>query len=90
MSAALAASPVIVEVPDMTTPLEAVSGVANACQALPNIVTGGQPTAAQLEAAIAAFRTRDRRFGRLPDTKVEPGQAMPGAQVSGTAAAQSR
>lgn len=38
----------------MTTPLEAVSGVANACQALPNVVTGGQPTAAQLEAFEAA------------------------------------
>lgn len=38
----------------MTTPLEAVSGVANACQALPNVVTGGQPTAAQLEALKAA------------------------------------
>lgn len=32
----------------MPTPFEAVSGVANACQALPNVVTGGQPTAAQL------------------------------------------
>jgi rhodanese-related sulfurtransferase len=38
----------------MTTPLEAVSGVANACQALPNVVTGGQPSAAQLEALKAA------------------------------------
>ena len=34
----------------MTTPYDAVSRVANACQALPNLVTGGQPTAAQLEA----------------------------------------
>ena len=32
----------------MPTPFEAVSGVANACQALPNVVTGGQPSAAQL------------------------------------------
>jgi rhodanese-related sulfurtransferase len=38
----------------MTTPHEAVSGVANACQALPNVVTGGQPTEAQLEALKAA------------------------------------
>ena len=38
----------------MTTPLDAVLGVANACQALPNVVTGGQPTAAQLEALKAA------------------------------------
>ena len=42
------------KVSEMTTPLEAVSGVANACQALPNVVTGGQPTAAQLEALKAA------------------------------------
>ena len=34
----------------MPTPYDAVSRVANACQALPNLVTGGQPTAAQLEA----------------------------------------
>lgn len=34
----------------MSTPLEAVSGVANACQALPNVITGGQPTASQLRA----------------------------------------
>lgn len=38
----------------MPTPFEAVSTVANACQALPNVVTGGQPTTAQLEAFKAA------------------------------------
>ena len=47
-------------------------------------------TAGQLEAAVAAFRTRDRRFGRLPDGKatLEPGAPEP--QAAGTAAAQSR
>jgi protein tyrosine phosphatase (PTP) superfamily phosphohydrolase (DUF442 family) len=34
----------------MPTPFEAMSGVANACQILPNIITGGQPNAAQLRA----------------------------------------
>lgn len=38
----------------MPTPLDALSGVANACQALPNVITGGQPTAEQLEALKAA------------------------------------
>jgi protein tyrosine phosphatase (PTP) superfamily phosphohydrolase (DUF442 family) len=38
----------------MTTAFQAVSGVANACQILPNVVTGGQPTAEQLEALKAA------------------------------------
>ncbi len=32
----------------MATPFEAVSGAPNACQALPNVITGGQPTAGQL------------------------------------------
>jgi protein tyrosine phosphatase (PTP) superfamily phosphohydrolase (DUF442 family) len=32
------------------TPFEAVAGIANACQALPNLVTGGQPSAEQLKA----------------------------------------
>jgi protein tyrosine phosphatase (PTP) superfamily phosphohydrolase (DUF442 family) len=36
------------------TPLDAVQGVANACQALPNVVTGGQPTADQLTALARA------------------------------------
>jgi len=31
-------------------PFEAVSGVANACQVLPNIITGGQPNSEQLRA----------------------------------------
>src|SRR4051812_39546885 len=39
---------------NMTTPFEAVSGVTNACQILPSIITGGQPTEAQLRAFKAA------------------------------------
>jgi protein tyrosine phosphatase (PTP) superfamily phosphohydrolase (DUF442 family) len=34
----------------MSTAFQAIRGVANACQLLPNVVTGGQPTAEQLEA----------------------------------------
>jgi protein tyrosine phosphatase (PTP) superfamily phosphohydrolase (DUF442 family) len=34
----------------MTNVLDAVNGVANACQILPNLITGGQPSAAQLRA----------------------------------------
>jgi protein tyrosine phosphatase (PTP) superfamily phosphohydrolase (DUF442 family) len=34
----------------MPTPFDAVSGIANACQILPHLVTGGQPNAAQLRA----------------------------------------
>lgn len=34
----------------MPTPFEAVSGVANACQILPHLITGGQPNAVQLRA----------------------------------------
>jgi protein tyrosine phosphatase (PTP) superfamily phosphohydrolase (DUF442 family) len=34
----------------MPTPFQALDGVANACQVLPNIITGGQPSAAQLRA----------------------------------------
>src|SRR5678810_31836 len=34
----------------MPTPFEAVSGVANACQILPHVITGGQPNASQLRA----------------------------------------
>lgn len=34
----------------MTTAFQAVSGVANACQILPTVITGGQPNAAQLRA----------------------------------------
>ena len=33
----------------MTTPFEALSQVVNACQVLPGIVTGGQPSASDLE-----------------------------------------
>jgi protein tyrosine phosphatase (PTP) superfamily phosphohydrolase (DUF442 family) len=38
----------------MSSAFQAVSGVANACQILPNVVTGGQPTAEQLRALKAA------------------------------------
>ena len=38
----------------MITAFQAVSGVANACQILPNVVTGGQPTGEQLKALKAA------------------------------------
>lgn len=34
----------------MSSAFQAIRGVANACQLLPNVVTGGQPTAEQLEA----------------------------------------
>jgi len=34
----------------MPTAFQAVSGVANACQILPNVVSGGQPSANQLKA----------------------------------------
>jgi protein tyrosine phosphatase (PTP) superfamily phosphohydrolase (DUF442 family) len=34
----------------MSNLFEAVRGVANACQILPNVITGGQPNAAQLQA----------------------------------------
>lgn len=38
----------------MTTVLEALNGVPNACQLLPAVVTGGQPSAANLQAFKAA------------------------------------
>ena len=38
----------------MNDAMKAVGGVANACEAVPNVITGGQPTAAQLEALKAA------------------------------------
>jgi len=38
----------------MTTAAQALSGVANACQLLPTVVTGGQPAAAHLAAFKAA------------------------------------
>ena len=34
----------------MTNAFQALRGVANACQILPNVITGGQPTAEQLKA----------------------------------------
>jgi protein tyrosine phosphatase (PTP) superfamily phosphohydrolase (DUF442 family) len=34
----------------MTTAFQAISGVANACQILPTVITGGQPNEAQLRA----------------------------------------
>jgi protein tyrosine phosphatase (PTP) superfamily phosphohydrolase (DUF442 family) len=42
----------------MTTPVQALRGVPNACQILPSIVTGGQPSAAHL----AAFRAAGGRI----------------------------
>jgi protein tyrosine phosphatase (PTP) superfamily phosphohydrolase (DUF442 family) len=38
----------------MPTAFEALSGIANACQILPNVVSGGQPTREQLEALADA------------------------------------
>ncbi|HKT61310.1 MAG TPA: sulfur transferase domain-containing protein [Gemmatimonadales bacterium] len=38
----------------MTTPVQALAGIPNACQLLPKVVTGGQPTAANLAAFKAA------------------------------------
>ena len=38
----------------MTTPFEAVRDVPNACQILPTVITGGQPSAVQLRALKAA------------------------------------
>lgn len=38
----------------MSTALEALAGVPNACQILPQVVTGGQPSAAHFEALGAA------------------------------------
>ena len=40
--------------PPSTTIFDALSGILNAAQPLPNLVTGGQPTEAQLEAFRAA------------------------------------
>jgi protein tyrosine phosphatase (PTP) superfamily phosphohydrolase (DUF442 family) len=34
----------------MSNPYQALSGIANACQVLPNVITGGQPNAQQLRA----------------------------------------
>jgi protein tyrosine phosphatase (PTP) superfamily phosphohydrolase (DUF442 family) len=38
----------------MSSAFQAINGVANACQILPNVLTGGQPTAEQLRALKAA------------------------------------
>ena len=38
----------------MTTPVQALAGIPNACQLPPTVVTGGQPTAANLAAFKAA------------------------------------
>jgi len=38
----------------MTSPLQAIQGLPNACQLLPTVVTGGQPSAEQLAAFKAA------------------------------------
>jgi protein tyrosine phosphatase (PTP) superfamily phosphohydrolase (DUF442 family) len=38
----------------MSTAFHALNGVANACQILPNVITGGQPNAAQLRALKGA------------------------------------
>ena len=38
----------------MTTPVQALSGVPNACQLLPTVATGGQPSAGHLAAFKAA------------------------------------
>jgi protein tyrosine phosphatase (PTP) superfamily phosphohydrolase (DUF442 family) len=56
----------------MPTPFDAVSGVANACQILPGVITGGQPTAAQLRDLRAAggeivLDIRDPMESRLVD-----------------------
>lgn len=56
----------------MSTVFQALNGVTNACQALPNVVTGGQPTAAQLRALKQAggsivLDVRDPMEPRLVD-----------------------
>jgi protein tyrosine phosphatase (PTP) superfamily phosphohydrolase (DUF442 family) len=56
----------------MTTPFDAVSTVANACQVLPGVITGGQPTAQQLRAFKAAggkvvLDVRDPMESRMVD-----------------------
>ena len=59
----------------MSQAFEALSGVTNACQILPTLITGGQPTAAQLRALKNAggaivLDVRDPMESRLVD---EPG-----------------
>jgi len=61
----------------MTTPVQALSGVANACQLLPTVTTGGQPTAAHLAAFKAAGGgiVLDLRNPMEPRPVDEPGAA---------------
>jgi protein tyrosine phosphatase (PTP) superfamily phosphohydrolase (DUF442 family) len=56
----------------MPTAFQALSGVANACQILPTVITGGQPSAAQLRALKEAgggivLDVRDPMEPRLVD-----------------------
>jgi uncharacterized protein (TIGR01244 family) len=56
----------------MTSPFAALAAIPNACQALPNVVTGGQPSAADFERFAAAggaivLDTRDPREPRPLD-----------------------
>ncbi|HEX2451371.1 MAG TPA: sulfur transferase domain-containing protein [Gemmatimonadales bacterium] len=56
----------------MSTAFEALAAIPNACQALPTVVTGGQPSAADLERFAAAggaivLDTRDPREPRPLD-----------------------
>jgi protein tyrosine phosphatase (PTP) superfamily phosphohydrolase (DUF442 family) len=61
----------------MRTPLEALLGVVNACQVSPGVVTGGQPTADDLERFRAAGGTRvlDLRDPMEPRPLDEPAVA---------------
>lgn len=59
----------------MSNGFQALSGVANACQILPNVITGGQPNAAQLRALKDAggkivLDIRDPMEPRLVDEPV--------------------
>ncbi len=56
------------------TPFEAIKGVANAAQPLPRVLTGGQPSAAHLEALKAAGVTTviDLREAMEPRSFDEP------------------
>ena len=60
----------------MPTPFEAAAGLANACQALPHVVTGGQPGAAHLarlkEAGVQLIL--DLRDPREPRPLDEPAE----------------
>lgn len=59
----------------MSNAFHALSGIANACQILPNVITGGQPNAAQLRAFKEAgggivLDVRDPMESRLVDEPV--------------------